>query len=253
MPKISRKLELTDVRYGLLYISGLRELFPSPGQPITIIDSDGERFPTKMHSSQSRIDGLMKLHRKHNSQVGQTVIIEVSPDKIGTAQVEFGTTVLQGRESSSLPDEESEEKEALLITASLESMLEDFIANNLSTLEPGLRLFEDEDAIPGRQYPTEVGTIDLLCVDPGNDLVVIELKKGRESDRVVGQISRYIGWVKANIAKNSRGVRGIIVVGKPTDKNPKDERLSYAVLANPNIELRYYEITLSFFERGKTF
>lgn len=252
MPKISKKLELTDVKYGLLYISGSRELFPPPGQPITIIDSDGERFPTKMHSSQLRIDGLMKLHRKHNSQVGQTVMIEVSPDKIGTAQVQFENTVLQDQGSSSLPNEESQEKEALLITASLESMLEDFMVNNLSTLEHSLKLFVDEDGIPGQQYPTEVGTIDLLCVDASNNLVVIELKKGRESDRVVGQISRYIGWVKANIAKSSRGVRGIIVVGKPTDKNPKDDRLSYAVLANPNIELRYYEITLSFFDRGKT-
>lgn len=148
---------------------------------------------------------------------------------------------------------EPAESEGLFITASLESMLEDFIANNLAALEPGLQLFKDEDGIPGRQYPTEVGTIDLLCVDSSNNLVVIELKKGRESDKVVGQISRYIGWVKAKLAKNSTDVRGIVVVHKPTEKYPQDSRLEYAVLANPKTELRYYEISLNFFERGKTF
>lgn len=253
MPKISRKLKPTDVTYGLLYISELRELFPAQGQPVTIIDADGEKFHTKMHSVQPRIDGLMRLHRKHKSQVGQTVVIEVDQDKIGTAQVQFEDAVVRSQDPTPLSVEESEEKEALLITASLESMLEDFIVNNLTALESGLQLFVDDDEIPGRQYPTEVGAIDLLCVDTNNNLVVIELKKGRESDKVVGQISRYIGWVKANIAKDSRGVRGIVVVAKPTDKNPKDDRLSYAVSANPNLELRYYQITLNFFERGKTF
>jgi hypothetical protein len=141
---------------------------------------------------------------------------------------------------------EPEVPDSLFITASLESMLEDFIANNLSALEPGLRLYNDEDGVPGRQYTTEVGTIDLLCVDPNNTLVVVELKKGRETDRVIGQISRYIGWVKAKIAKDSRDVRGIVVVHKPTDKYPKDERLEYAILANPNLKLRYYEISLKF-------
>ena len=40
---------------------------------------------------------------------------------------------------------------------------------------------------------TEVGTIDILADEPDtNSLVVIELKKGRESDKVVGQTLRYI-------------------------------------------------------------
>jgi RecB family endonuclease NucS len=31
------------------------------------------------------------------------------------------------------------------------------------------------------------------------DFVVVETKKGKESDKVVGQIQRYMGWVKRNL------------------------------------------------------
>ena len=253
MPKMVKKLMPSEVKYGLLYVSKLRDLFPEPSSSVTIIDSDGQRFDSKMHSFQPRIDGLTKLHRKHNSQVGETVTIEVSPDEKATAHVLFEEPPIESPELTQTITAEPPEAESLFITASLESMLEDFIANNLTALEPGLQLFKDEDGIPGRQYPTEVGTIDLLCVDSNNNLVVIELKRGRESDKVVGQISRYMGWVKAKLAKHSRDVRGIIVVHKPTEKYSQDSRLEYATLANPKTELRYYEISLNFLERGKTF
>ena len=62
-----------------------------------------------------------------------------------------------------------------------------------------------------------------------------------------------MGWIKGNIAKHSNDVRGIVIVHKPTDKYPKDEKLFYAVLANSKIELRYYEIALNFFERENIF
>lgn len=253
MQKMVSKLMPSEPKNGLLYVSQIRDELPEPSAPVTIIDSDGEEFHTKMHSAQARIDGLTKLHRKHNSTPGQMVMIEVDPNKKATVHVRFDDTPARSTDetSDSLPEES--EQPSLFITASVEAMLEDFIANNLPALEPGLRLFKDEDGIFGRQYPTEVGTIDLLCLDTSDNLVVIELKKGRESDKVVGQISRYIGWVKAKLAKNSQQVRGIVVVHRPTDKYPKDTRLEYAIMANPQIALRYYEIGLTFFDHTTTF
>lgn len=206
-----------------------------------------------MHKQNPRIDGLTKLHQKHNSKIGQTVTIEVIPNEPATVHVRFEDEIVGLSEPNLESTTEAKENDALFITASLESMLEDFITNNLSALEPSLQLFKDEDGIPGRQYTTEVGTIDLLCVDGKNNFVVIELKRGRESDKVVGQISRYIGWVKAKLADNSRDVRGIVIIHKPTEKYPKDNKLEYAISANSRLELRYYEINLKFFERGKVF
>jgi len=124
------------------------------------------------------------------------------------------------------------------INMQMENDLEDFLANNLNLIDSELKLYNDLNGRTGRQYTTDIGIIDLLC-KKGNDYIVIELKKGRTSDHVVGQISRYIGWVKQNIA-NSNTVKGIIIV------HDYDPKLKYAVLANDNIDLKYYEIKIAF-------
>lgn len=119
----------------------------------------------------------------------------------------------------------------------MERDLENFLSKNLGLIEEGLKLYYEEGQ-GGRQYPTDVGTIDLLCKNR-EDFVVVELKKGRCSDTVVGQISRYIGWVQKNLS-NGCNVRGIIIV------HDFDERLKYAVLAHSNLKLKYYEIQIKF-------
>ena len=247
MVKFTRILTYSEPTYGLLWIGEEnRRHFPSPSEPVTIIDADGKKYTTKMHKEYARIDGLTDLHRKLSSKPGQAIIIEVKPEEPGCAHVYLEDTQGTSPNPPSTIQSESEQAEALSITASLESMLEDFIANNLPSLEPNLKMFKDSEGILGRQYNTEVGLIDLLCVDARNNLVVVELKRGRESDKVVGQISRYMGWVKAKLADGFSGIRGIVIVHKPTDKYPKDDKLEYAILANPNLQLKYYEITLKF-------
>lgn len=111
----------------------------------------------------------------------------------------------------------------------LEKELIDFLAKNISVIEDGLRLHEKE-------YPTDAGRIDILCTDRKGDFVVIETKKGRESDKVVGQISRYMGWVKLKMANQNQSVRGIIITNEP------DEQLSYAVAPHGNMKLKYYKV-----------
>ena len=74
-----------------------------------------------------------------------------------------------------------------------EKILEDFLEKHLSQLEPDLRLI-------GRQYETLSGPIDLFARDKYGNYVIIELKKGRASDRVVGQVSRYVSDISCNLA-----------------------------------------------------
>ena len=95
MPKIDKKLMPCEVNQGLLYVTELRHLFPESSRPVTVIDSDGQKFHWRMHSSQPRIDGLTKLHRKHKSRIGQTVIIEVNPSQAATAYVVFEDALLK--------------------------------------------------------------------------------------------------------------------------------------------------------------
>jgi RecB family endonuclease NucS len=64
-----------------------------------------------------------------------------------------------------------------------------------------------------------VGPIDLLAKDAEGIYVVIELKRGRTSDRVIGQIARYLTWVSQRLGRGKESsVRGIIV-GQDFDKH----------------------------------
>jgi len=103
--------------------------------------------------------------------------------------------------------EDLEETEAL--SEVLESEIEASIISNPEILEEGLELI-------GNQYATSVGRIDILCRDKDRNFVVIELKRGTGTHKVVGQIQKYMAWVIENLAKDKQ-VRGIIVV-KEDDK-----------------------------------
>lgn len=89
-----------------------------------------------------------------------------------------------------------------------EKTLEDNIEANLAAF--GKRLGR-QLVLVGRQYGTTVGPIDLLCRDTkSGEFVVVELKKGRSADKVFGQLSRYMGWVRKNLAGGGHVV-GVIV------------------------------------------
>ena len=63
---------------------------------------------------------------------------------------------------------------------------------------------------PGRQIATSAGRIDILAWQPLDcTWWVVELKKGRSDDRVIGQVQRYMGLVRA---MTGEPVRGVVVV-----------------------------------------
>ncbi|MEQ8205313.1 MAG: endonuclease NucS [Woeseia sp.] len=91
-----------------------------------------------------------------------------------------------------------------------EADLKNYLAKNLSVIEPGLRLFHD-DGVKGIEFPAGGRYIDILAVDAENNYVVIELKVSRGYDRVVGQLMRYMAWIATHQAGENQAVRGIIV------------------------------------------
>ena len=61
-------------------------------------------------------------------------------------------------------------------------------------------------------YETDTGPIDILAISRDKkELLVVELKKGRASDSVVGQIQRYMGYVQEELAEDNQRVRGAII------------------------------------------
>lgn len=118
-----------------------------------------------------------------------------------------------------------------------EHHLRDFLAENLGSLEPGLRLYRDE-SIEGVEFPIRNRRIDLLCVGRDEALVVVEVKLSRGHARAVGQLLTYMGWVRQDLAEG-RPVRGIIVGKTLTDE-------LRAAVAETRAEIGLFEYELSF-------
>jgi restriction system protein len=91
----------------------------------------------------------------------------------------------------------------------LENGIEEAIKKNLSQLDLKLA----PEAIRQQcNLGIGIGRTDLICVDEKGNYIVLELKAVESSDTVVGQISRYIGYIQENWAeKENKKVKGIII------------------------------------------
>ena len=122
----------------------------------------------------------------------------------------------------------------------LEAHLEEFLVGNWKSIDWGrpLEIWNGPDGESGHQLVTSVGRLDFLCSDRLTDaLIVVELKRGRPSDKVVGQVARYIGYVRTHLAKPGQPVEGLIIA------HDADDPLCYAVAAFPGLRLMTYEVT----------
>jgi hypothetical protein len=116
--------------------------------------------------------------------------------------------------------------------------LRDYLARNLHIIEPSLKLYLDE-GITGVEFPVGGRYIDILAVDQSGGYVVIELKVSKGYDRVVGQLLRYVSWIKKSHAEPGQGVRGIIIAKQISE----DLRLACSEV--PSISLYEYALSVS--------
>ncbi|MHB1863798.1 MAG: endonuclease NucS domain-containing protein [Gemmatimonadaceae bacterium] len=92
--------------------------------------------------------------------------------------------------------------------------LEDVLVSNWSNTELGKRydIYTLDGEQVGQQFPSDTGPIDILAISKdGKELLVVELKKGRASDVVVGQTQRYMGYVLDELAEAHQTVKGVII------------------------------------------
>ncbi len=119
----------------------------------------------------------------------------------------------------------------------MEKQLEDFIIHNWKNTELGKKfdLIIEEGELVSQQYRTDIGPIDILAKDKkSGSYVVIELKKNQTSDDTVGQLARYMGWIRET--KKDEGVKGIIIAGT------YDKKLDYALKVMSGVEVFLYEV-----------
>lgn len=122
----------------------------------------------------------------------------------------------------------------------MEKHLEDFLVANWDQTELGRHwdIFTEDGEKVGQQYPSDTGSLDILAVSKDKKkLLVIELKRGRASDVVVGQILRYIGYVQDQLCEEGQTVQGIIIALED------DQKLRRALLPVPFIEFYRYQMS----------
>ena len=122
----------------------------------------------------------------------------------------------------------------------LEKHLEDFLVQNWEQTDLGKEydIYTEGDEVAGQQYPTDTGPMDILAIKKDrSELLVVELKKGRASDAVVGQILRYMGYVLQELAEPNQAVKGIIIA------LDDDQRIRRALAASPNISFFRYQVS----------
>jgi hypothetical protein len=78
----------------------------------------------------------------------------------------------------------------------------------------------EEDGEKAQQYQTDTGPLDILAISKDKKrLLVVELKKGRASDVVVGQTLRYMGFVQEKLAEEGQSVFGLIIAHEDDKKS----------------------------------
>src|SRR5271157_224167 len=155
---------------------------------IDIYNSFGEKI---IISNRLMLDGFKKLN------------INGSPNAISCflyrkIKNSWYSEIAETDESIANSDSESEVTQNENVFT-IEKYFEEFLIGNWETTDLGKKydLIEKDDEIISQQYFTDIGRIDILAKEKNSDnYVVIELKRGQTSDNTVGQLARYMGWVK---------------------------------------------------------
>ncbi|MEI6458562.1 MAG: endonuclease NucS domain-containing protein [Pseudomonadota bacterium] len=124
----------------------------------------------------------------------------------------------------------------------MEMHLEDFLVHNWAQTDLGTdyEIYSENGELVGKQYDTEMGRLDILAIRKDRkELLVVELKKGRASDAVVGQILRYMGYVQEFLAEPEQTVRGVIIALDP------DKRIMSALKVVPSVSFYRYKVSFS--------
>lgn len=129
----------------------------------------------------------------------------------------------------------------------LEAILEEFLVSNWkhTAFAEKYKIYEVDGELVGQQFPAGKGWIDILAISHDeSEYLVLELKRGRASDIVVGQLLRYMGFIKREYCKdedrkkdeNRKKVRGAIVA------HEDDQRIRDALSMVNDVDFYKYSI-----------
>lgn len=221
------------------------------GDMVLCPNGSGTYFVGEVASDYFYVPGQPLPHRRSVNWLAQTILrddmsdaLKNSTGSIGTVstitphavEIEklLGVQINDPVLAASDPDVED------AAAFAMEKHLEDFLVKNWAQTELGkdYDIYTEEGEPVGQQYPTDTGPMDLLAVKKDkSELLVVELKRGKASDVVVGQVLRYMGFVKEDLAEPHQAVRGAIIALED------DLRIRRALAVTPSIEFFRYQIS----------
>ena len=234
----------------------LKEMGLQPGQVFTssrAIAWFKDRYPKlrpttiSAHLTQAATNDRSRLHHPSTNASddllfkvapGQFRLYEPGKDPAPIHEFVEGDVIDQEQRAAESEGEEGSEPVPGSSEFLLERDLQRYLAENLECIEPGLKLYEDED-IKGIEFEAGGRRIDILAVDRSGAFVVLELKVSKGYDRVVGQLLRYMNWVRQNLAERGQRVRGVIVCRIMSE----DLRLACASIRD--VELFEYQLSVT--------
>ncbi len=189
---------------------------------------DQDRFLKKLYRDYEPEDKGIELYLRNNFE-----LLEIKKKYCpGLSNDEFVSLLYKtfGTKQSEIKNLENAEETQ--IDALEVEHYQSLIHRNFKKLFDGkLRYYDPEyqKEHSGHFDTQEVGIMDFLAVDNEDNLVVIELKRN-STDKTLGQILRYMGWVKENLLKSGKEVKGIILA------ESKDNRTEYALKVTHNVK-----------------
>ena len=221
------------------------------GDMVLCPNGSGTYFVGEVASDYFYVPGQPLPHRRSVNWLAQTILRDDMSDALKNSTGSIGTV------STITPHAVEIEKllgvqlnDPVLIASdpdvedaaafAMEKHLEDFLVRNWAQTELGkdYDIYAEDGEPVGQQYPTDTGPMDLLAVKKDkSELLVVELKRGKASDVVVGQVLRYMGFVKEDLAESHQAVRGAIIALED------DLRIRRALAVTPSIQFFRYQIS----------
>lgn len=194
----------------------------------------------------------LKMHRRLKRGLELSLIRQwVEESRLSTnmnncGKLGFNICEVSYEDCKTIIEWDEKEPEVVALPEPYEEMLRTYVVSKPleETLGPQygrFKLYEDAEGRTGELYNTPIGQIDSLYQnEETGDFLVVELKRTEDtSDCAAGQIARYIGWVKENLAKE-RMVCGLIIA------HSASEQLKYALKALKNCKFATYEVAFKF-------
>lgn len=201
---------------------------------------------SRIHYTENKKPRIANTKYDYLFNIGRGRVVWYEPEKHGVWEI---ASADDGRLSVRLAEGVAENDQTIVQVAggadeasgmfALEAHLRDYLAKSLPKLSedgPSLSLYRTDER-DGVEFQTDVGPIDILATG-NNDFYVFELKLGRGPDAALGQILRYMGWVKKHLAGDNN-VHGIIVA------SDIGQKLKYAATQVPNVRLMEYNLDVT--------